>query len=114
MKVITKQDILRKIKEINGLSDFCNYQMGLAGSYARDEAGSDSDIDIVVNTDALTVENIEFIRDMFNPTPVDVLQLKLLEEEDKKMDAFLVSIGAEENEFSIYKSVKEDVIWVDR
>lgn len=101
-------DILKKVQRnplING------YHLGLAGSYVRGEESSESDIDIIVDKDMLSIEQIEFIKSNFS-IKVDVVQLPLLKQEDEMLDATLVSIGLPKNKFSAYKEIMKEVEWV--
>ena len=100
------------LKELEHISlDYPNLRFGLAGSYARGEETSSSDVDIVVDTDMLTIEQIDNIKERFN-MDVDVVQLKLLENEDMQLDKFSVEHNLPINEDSAYKSISREVIWV--
>jgi predicted nucleotidyltransferase len=95
--------------------DFAGCRFGLAGSYARGEETPDSDIDIVVDTDkefGLSIEEMERIKASFD-CDTDVLQLRLLKEEDEELDAFLLEEGLPINKSSAYKSILREVIWFE-
>lgn len=78
------KNIFDKIQNLCRSSQLKSYRIGLAGSYFRGDENEKSDIDIIVDTDMLQLEQIEFIRSQFDKE-VDVVQLKLLESEDKKI-----------------------------
>lgn len=105
----TKGIILEELKHIS--RDYPGIKFGLAGSYARNEESSDSDIDIVVDTDMLTIEQINHIKEKFG-IEVDIVQLKLLESEDLELDQFLIAHDLPVNNDSAYKSISREVIWV--
>lgn len=75
-----------------------------------------SDVDIVVDTDDMPLEVIEFIKDNVSDgfSHIDVLCLGLLRREDKELDHFLKEAGLPENDESVYKTICKDVIWVGR
>lgn len=102
--------ILDEVKKLSKTSMLLGYKVGLAGSYARGEETDISDIDVVIDTDMLTLDQINFIHDYFKKD-VDVIQLKLLKEEDKRLDDFAVSQGFPINDDSTYKSICREVIW---
>lgn len=86
------------------------YRIGLAGSFVREEETPESDIDIVVDTDALTFDQMNFIHEYFD-RDVDIIQLRLLAEEDKSLDEFCVREGFPINDDSAYKSICREVMW---
>ena len=61
--MITKNDILLKLKELKPTlhKEFAVKEIGLFGSYAKDEAKEDSDIDIFVNMQA-TFDNVMHLK----------------------------------------------------
>lgn len=90
------------------------YRFGIAGSIARGTQSKNSDIDIIVDTDSMPLVDIEFIKNYFNSNrAVDVLLLGLLQKEDEELDSFAISMGLPINDESVYKTVIEEVIWVD-
>ena len=88
-----------------------NIKIGIAGSYANGTQHENSDIDIVLEGDSTRQDIAEYIKSLFD-IEVDVLWLDLMLEEDKEMDKFLLSIGLDKNEESIYKTVMREVIWI--
>ena len=90
------------------------YRFGLAGSIARGTQKKNSDIDIVVDTDSIPIEDIEFIKNYFSlGRDVDVLILGLLKKEDEELDSFALSMGLPINNESVYKTIVRDVIWIN-
>lgn len=107
---ISKDIILDKLNDIG--KEYPNIKFGLAGSYARGTETNKSDVDIVADTDMLTIEQIESIKERFS-IKVDVVQLRLLEKEDVELDRFLVEHNLPVNEDSAYKSINREVIWCE-
>ena len=101
-----KNDILTFLPELKTV------RIGVAGSFARGENTKDSDIDLVFDTDKLTFQDIEKIKNLFPLVQVDVLQLPLLKEQDEKDDLFLEKIGFAPNEDSVYKNIMREVLWL--
>ena len=54
---------------------------------------------------------MEKIKSEFPDLNVDVLQLDLLEEEDRELDGFLIEMGLPANDHSVYKNVLQEVMW---
>lgn len=113
--LVTKQNselksIFDKIQNLCMSSQLKGYRIGLAGSYSRGDENEKSDIDIIVDTDMLSLEQIEFIHSQFDKE-VDVVQLKLLQSEDKRLDGLAVSQGLLINDESTYKSICKEVVW---
>ena len=102
------------ISEGNKLSRGKNYKMGIAGSIVKGECSYSSDIDIVVDFRNISLEEMlnieEFFSGKFN-RKVDIVNLPLLEEEDEELDNMLIRDGIGANEYSIYKSIKKEVVW---
>lgn len=91
------------------------YKIGVAGSFARNELKSSSDIDIVVDTDMLDIPIIEEIKKSVADTflrDCDVICLGLLKKEDEDLDILAEKIGVGKNMHSAYKEVCKDVIWL--
>lgn len=107
--MITTEEILEKLKTVYDKYD--NIKVGLAGSYANNKAKKHSDIDVVLDGDSMRMEIAEYIKSLFNIT-VDILWLDLLKADDEEMDNFSTSIGLGINEYSVYKTIKKEVIWV--
>ena len=92
--------------------EFSSYNFGLAGSYSRGEESENSDIDIVVDTGNLTPEQMEKIKSFLKNKTVDILQMPLLKEEDELLDNFLMASGLPANNYSVYKTIKNEVNWI--
>lgn len=107
--MITTEEIIDKLKTV--YSKYDNIKVGLAGSFANGTAKTKSDIDIVLDGDSMRMEIAEYIRSLFNIT-VDILWLDLLKADDEEMDNFAISIGLGTNEYSVYKTIKREVIWI--
>ena len=106
---MTKSDILKTISRIKH-DKFYNLKIGLAGSYARGDNKDSSDIDIVVDTDLLTISDMDYIKSRFY---VDVLLLGLLKQEDEEMDDFFKEMDLPINDESVYKNVLKEVVWCE-
>lgn len=91
--------------------------LGVAGSYARGSAKTRSDIDIVSDSDMLTLEELEFIskavKNRFNKN-CDIIQLPLLKKEDEELDAYAASRGLGHNDHSVYKNIVKEVVWCEQ
>ena len=109
MEALSKQEILNKLSELSKLTGL---RLGLAGSYARGTNKKNSDIDIVVDANKLTIDIMEMLKKAFEPRKADVLITELLKDEDIELDNFLLSIGLSKNEDSVYKSIMREVIWI--
>lgn len=105
-------EVLRKLIELSNEPPLKGYQIGLAGSFVRGEETESSDIDIVVNTDRLSLEQLNFIHNYFD-REVDVIQLKLLKEEDKQLEEFAIREGFTGFEASTYENICKEVLWID-
>lgn len=107
---LLRDEVLSKLSELN-----IGYRVGIAGSVGRNRYNKRSDIDIVVDTDSLTIEEIKRIKEHLScfQRKVDVLQLVLLKEEDLELDAFCRELDLPVNEDSVYKTVSREVIWCD-
>lgn len=107
------------LKEIFNFLSTLNIQdrYGIAGSYARGTAKSNSDIDIIIDTDYFDLLDMELIKQAvkskFNKES-DIICLKLLYLEDCRLDNLALSIGVGINEDSAYKSIEREVIWFDK
>ena len=99
---MTKEEILEKLKENKALLQkrYGVEQIGLFGSYARDEANEESDIDIFVH---LREPKFRYIAGLWN----------FLEElYNKKIDLFREYDKMRNKESAIYKYIKEETIFV--
>lgn len=109
-----KDEVLHALalfKKENGVSD-C--RLGVAGSVARGEETPYSDIDVVVDKNCISIDEIEKIKYFMSTRfhrDTDVLCIGLLKEDDDEMDAFAISCGLPVNEFSVYKTVSKDMVW---
>ena len=54
---------------------------------------------------------MEYIKSQF-PTEVDVLWVELMKQEDEEMDRFALENDLPINEYSVYKTVMQEVVWV--
>lgn len=90
---------------------------GIAGSFARGMAKKSSDIDVVIDTDCMSISDMELIKttlkSKFNRKS-DVICLGLLKQEDDELDDLSVSLGLGVNEDSAYKSILREVVWCDK
>lgn len=86
-------------------------KIGIAGSYATSKATEASDIDIVIEGDSTRIDIMERIKELFN-IPVDVLWVNLMKQEDEELDKFAIEMDLPINEYSVYKTVMREVIWV--
>ena len=110
---LEKSNIASVIKQLHKVPELETIRMGIAGSVARGTATSNSDIDIVVDTDCLSLPTTNRIKSAFNGRDVDVLCLGLLKEDDVQLDALLKGMGLPINDDSVYKTISREVIWVD-
>jgi predicted nucleotidyltransferase len=90
---------------------FDNIRLGIAGSYANGNQNDCSDIDIVIDGDSMRVDIMEYIRNLFNVS-VDILWVDLMKNEDEELDKFAMENGLPINQYSVYKTVMSEVIWV--
>ncbi len=109
--MISRTEILDTLKGVYNKYD--GIRLGLAGSYANNMATKNSDIDVVIDGDSMRMDIAEYIKSLFL-LPVDILWLELLKEDDEEMDRFARSIGVPENEYSVYKTIRKEVQWVDK
>lgn len=110
---MSREEILSSIKELEHIQDLKNYKFGLAGSFARGDSDDLSDLDIVVNSDEMTMPLMNLIKSHFTNQTVDVLCLGLLKKEDEELDSFLLENGLPANNESVYKIINKEVIWVE-
>ena len=90
---------------------YSHIRLGIIGSYANGTATAESDLDILVDGDSIQGEIADYIRELFD-VPVDVLWLDLLEKEDKRLDQLLLEVISSVNEYSAYKSIIKEVVWI--
>lgn len=101
---------------LNELSVKYGIRFGLAGSVARGRETKRSDIDIVIdNSRSLDFSIFRGIEDEAKAKfgkKVDLVFLNLLKEDDEEDDILLKSLGFGINEFSPYKEICREVLWV--
>lgn len=89
-------------------------KLGVVGSVTSGEETVSSDIDIFVDGDMLDLKEIELIKQTiflnFN-RECDVIQSKLVKEEDERLDALSISLCLGKNEDSSYKNMLREVAW---
>jgi len=102
-------EIMNSLKQV--YDRYSNVRIGVAGSYANNTQHADSDIDIVIDGDSTRIDIAEFIRGLFNKT-VDILWLDLMKADDEEMDTFAIKNDLPVNEYSAYKTVMQEVMWV--
>ena len=88
-------------------------KLGIAGSYANGRATAESDLDIIIDGDSMRLDIAEDIKSSF-PIQVDTLWLDLLKKEDDDMDLFCKENDLPINEDSVYKTIRKEVIWIDK
>lgn len=98
--------ILRKVYD-----KYTGIKLGIAGSYANGTQHDDSDIDVVIDGDSMRVDIMEYIKSQFQED-VDVLWVELMQKEDEEMDKFALENDLPINEYSVYKTVMQEVMWV--
>lgn len=109
--MLSKSEILNTLKNQKSAEVLKGIRIGLAGSYAKGEETEKSDIDIVLDGDSQRIEAAVYVKQLFQKE-VDVLWLELLKQEDQELDDLLMGSGLEPNPYSVYKTVKEEVIWI--
>lgn len=110
---MTRHEIMNTLSKIKRKHYFSSMRIGLAGSYARGDNQYDSDIDVVIDTDSMSIEHMEEIKKSFENMDVDVLLLGLLKQEDEELDSFLSELDLPINEESVYKNVTREVVWCE-
>ena len=102
-------DCLNKLK--------LGYHFGYAGSYARGQASENSDLDILVKGQDILSSNAYFTiyHTLIKVLLInfDIVDLTALEQDDLIMDKKLLEMGLNINAESAYKTMKNDVIWMD-
>lgn len=102
-------DIIEVLKQVYNKYD--NIRLGIAGSYANGTQKPSSDIDVVIDGDSMRVDIMQYIKSLFDIT-VDVLWVDLLKKEDEELDKFAIENGLGVNEYSVYKTVMQEVKWI--
>lgn len=95
----------------NVYTKYSGIRLGIAGSYANGTQHADSDIDVVIDGDSMRVDIMEYIKSQFK-TEVDVLWVGLMKQEDEELDRFALENDLPINEYSVYKTVMQEVMWV--
>ncbi|RLA75358.1 MAG: nucleotidyltransferase [Epsilonproteobacteria bacterium] len=94
----TRRELIQKLRENKGkLREFGVKRIGIFGSFARDEAREDSDVDVVVElekgrgTFSNVARLIEFLEnllgreiDLLTPDSIDTIRLRYVRERIKK------------------------------
>lgn len=88
-----------------------NIKLGVAGSYVNGTQREDSDIDIVIDGDSTRADIMQYIKSLFD-IAVDVLWVDLMQKEDEELDRFALENDLPINQYSIYKTVMQEVKWV--
>lgn len=88
-------------------------KLGIAGSYANGKATAESDLDVIIDGDSMRLDIAEDIKSSF-PIQVDTLWLDLLKKEDDDIDLFCKENDLPINEDSVYKTIRKEVIWIDK
>lgn len=88
-----------------------NVKLGVAGSYANGTQREDSDIDIVIDGDSTRTDIMYYIKSLFDMA-VDILWVDLMRKEDEELDRFALDNDLPINQFSVYKTVMQEVRWV--
>ena len=88
-----------------------NIKLGVAGSYVNGTQREDSDIDIVIDGDSTRTDIMYYIKSLFDMA-VDILWVDLMRKEDEELDRFALDNDLPINQFSVYKTVMQEVRWV--
>ena len=88
-----------------------NIKLGVAGSYVNGTQREDSDIDIVIDGDSTRADIMYYIKSLFDMA-VDILWVDLMRKEDEELDRFALDNDLPINQFSVYKTVMQEVRWV--
>ena len=102
-------EILATLRKV--YDKYTGIRLGIAGSYANGTQKSNSDIDVVIDGDSMRVDIMEYIKSQFQ-NEVDVLWVELMKQEDEEMDRFALENDLPINEYSVYKTVMQEVMWV--
>ena len=102
-------DIMATLKKV--YEKYADIRVGIAGSYVNGTQHANSDIDVVVDGDSMRVDIMEYIKSQF-PAEVDVLWVELMKQEDEELDRFALENDLPINEYSAYKTVMQEVMWV--
>ncbi|MBS6953506.1 MAG: nucleotidyltransferase domain-containing protein [Enterocloster asparagiformis] len=111
-------EFLRELGEFLRINNK-NLKVGIAGSFARGEQTSSSDLDIVLDTYDDTVFSLQahIAVDEYCSkhlaVPYDILWIKDLEEQDKVYDNLLMDNGLAINTGSAYKNIVRETRWAD-
>ncbi|MCT8974994.1 nucleotidyltransferase domain-containing protein [Clostridium sp. CX1] len=116
--LLNKEQVLQLLKDMKNNSILDNVRVGLAGSFARGKNKKSSDINIVISyleeLDDLKI--FEYICNYMTSNSdykIDILHLESIAKEDEMMDNIVKSIGLPKNEYSAYKNILKEVIWIE-
>ena len=102
-------DIMSTLRKV--YDKYSGIRLGIAGSFANGTQKPGSDIDVVIDGDSMRVDIMEYIKSQFQ-YEVDVLWVELMKQEDEEMDKFALENDLPINQFSVYKTVMQEVLWV--
>lgn len=88
-----------------------NIKLGVAGSFANGTQQESSDIDIVIDGDSTRIDIMQYIKSLFD-IAVDILWVDLMRKEDEDLDRFALENNLPINQYSVYKTVMQEVKWV--
>lgn len=112
--VNTRDSVIQILHNIANDRQFSNIQMGLFGSYARNEQTNDSDVDIVLKSSKPLLLVYDGIEDRLQSYVKENLGLKcdVLDYSDLEADyEEAKELGIEE--FTLKPAVDREAIWVD-
>lgn len=104
-------DILSALRDLN-----FRLRLGVVGSFARGDYTDSSDVDVFVDGDMLSFDELDLIKDMIMEKfgrDCDVIQSKLAKAEDEELDKLFISICGCINAESAYKNMIRDVVWCE-
>lgn len=102
-------EIIEILKSI--ASKYSGIKLGIAGSYANGKQRKKSDLDIVIDGDSTRLDIEDDIKRAFN-VKVDILWVELMRQEDEELDVFSLENDLPINEYSVFKTVMQEVQWV--
>lgn len=103
------ENILEVLKGMN-----FRLRLGVVGSFARGDYNDESDIDIFVDGDMLSFDELDRIKNTIKQKferDCDVIQSKLALEEDIELDKLSIAVCGHTNNESSYKNMIREVIW---
>lgn len=109
-----RDSLLQTLSKLRDEKKWPKCRIGIAGSIANGSETSNSDIDIVLDTHHIDIQDMELIKkrvsDIYH-RDVDVLCMGLLQDEDKELDTFAQENHLPVNDASVYKTICREVIW---